>query len=55
MELANQGVTYNIHGSFIKDLMVLEFVGIPEKTMPDIEVLQVKVERVVLEYNKENK
>lgn len=33
LELANNGVTYNTPDSFIKDPMVLEFVGIPEKPM----------------------
>ena len=31
LELANNGVTYQTPDSFIKDPMVLEFVGIPEK------------------------
>ena len=31
LELANKGVTYQTPDSFIKDHMVLEFVGIPEK------------------------
>ena len=31
LELANKGVTYQTPDSFIKDPMVLEFVGLPEK------------------------
>ena len=31
LELANKGITYQTPDSFIKDPMVLEFVGVPEK------------------------
>ena len=34
-ELATKGVTYNTPDSFIKDPMVIEFIGLPEKTIQE--------------------
>lgn len=45
LELANQGVTYNTPDSFIKDPMVLEFVGIPEKPM-----LESDLEKAIIDH-----
>ena len=45
LELANNGVTYNTPDSFIKDPMVLEFVGIPEKPM-----LESNLEEVIINH-----
>ncbi len=45
LELANQGVTYNTPSSFIKDPMVLEFVGISEKPM-----LESDLEKAIIDH-----
>lgn len=46
LELANQGVTYNTPDSFIKDPMVLEFVGIPEKPMLESDLEQAIIDHI---------